>query len=491
MVFFLLGLCRVRVVNEDQRPPSYAELAALVESLRVTVDQQAAEIADLRARLGMNSRNSSKPPSSEGLAKPVAPKSLRRRSGRRPGGQDGHQGRTLRQVAVPDRVVEHRPAVCGDCGTGLAGARVVGSEARQVFDLPEIRPEVTEHRIVACRCGCGAVSKAAAPSGVGAPVQYGPGISAVAVYLYEGQFLSKERTAQAMGELFGAAMSTGTVEAMANRAMGVIDASGFYELARAALRSAERLHVDETGMRIAGRVGWLHVATCELVCLFLAHAKRGREAIDVMDVLAEAAGIVHRDCWAPYDAYDIDSQLCGAHLLRELQAVCDRAGAGHDEAACWSCAARSALLDAKALVDAALAAGDGKEVIDVRALATARHHFTSAAWLGRSETAARASEPERKANALARRIIDRWPEYWRFTHDHRAVFDNNFAEREIRMTKIKNKVSGGLRTLTGAVRYAMLRSYLHTAAKHGIGFLAALKSVCAGTPWLPELPATS
>lgn len=490
MTFFLLGLCRVRVMDSEQRPPTYEELAALVEDQGQIIETLRAEVADLQARLDMNPRNSSKPPSSEGLSKPVAPKSLRRRTGRKPGGQGGHKGETLRRVAVPDRVVEHRPSECGGCGAGLDTARVVGSQARQVFDLPEVRPEVTEHRILSCRCDCGTVSGAEAPSGVSAPVQYGPGISAIAVYLYEGQFLSKERVAQAMGELFGSPMSTGTVEAMANRAMGVIDASGFYELARAALQAAERLHVDETGMRIAGRTGWLHVATCELVCLFLAHRKRGVEAIDAMDVLAQAEGIVHRDCWAPYDAYDIDSQLCGAHLLRELRAVCDRT-AGHEAAACWACAGSSALLDAKSLVDAAAEAGTGKDAIDPQALEAARHHFISAAWLGLDATEARSTTSEKKANALARRIIDRWGEYWRFTRDRRAVFDNNAAEREIRMTKIKNKVSGGLRTLEGAVRYATLRSYLHTAAKHGVGFLTALKSVCAGTPWLPNLHPTS
>jgi transposase len=424
-------------VSDDQWLPTYAELAALVQVQAETIESLRSEVAELKARLGMNSRNSSKPPSSEGLAKPVAPKSLRRRSGRKPGGQSGHKGETLRQVAVPDKVIEHRPGACGGCGAGLIEAPVVGSQARQVFDLPETKPEVTEHRLLACRCACGVVSKAASPAGVAAPVQYGPGITAIAVYLYEGQFLSKERTAQAMGEMFAAPMSTGTVEAMANRAMRVIDASGFYELARAALRAAARLHVDETGMRIGGRTGWLHVATCELVCLFLAHRKRGGEAIDAMGVLAAAQGIVHRDCWAPYDAYDIESQLCGAHLLRELQAVCDRDSA-HEAASCWACAGSSALLDAKALVDTALADGAGKDTIDPRALEAARHHFISAAWLGLADTAARRNAPEKKANALARRMIDRFAEYWRFTHDRRAVFDNNAAEREIRMTKVKS-----------------------------------------------------
>ena len=483
-------------MNEDQRLPTYEELAvlvrdqavlaqqqaALVERQQVLIESQAARIAELEARLGLSSKNSSKP---SGANPFVKPKSLRGKSGRKPGGQSGHQGRTLERVADPDRVVEHRPLQCDGCGAGLAEAATAKVEARQVFDLPEIRPEVTEHRLVSCRCDCGAETKAAAPARVAAPVQYGPTLAAIVVYLYEGQFLSKERTAQAMGELFAAPVSTATVEAMADRAAASIRSSGFTERAVAYLAAAASLHVDETGLRVAGKLAWLHVASCASVALFLAHPGRGREAIKAMGVLARAVGVVHHDCWAPYDHADFGierHQLCGAHLLREFQAVCDTAGAAHGAAPCWSCAAREALLDAKSLVDAVAALG--KDRIDPGRLEEARHRLISAAWLGRSQTEQRRNNLEKKANALARRVIDRLADYWRFTHDPWAVFDNNTAEREIRMTKIKNKVSGGLRSLEGAQRYAMLRSYLHTAAKHGVSFLDALKAACAGTPWL-------
>lgn len=471
-------------MSENQRLPTYGDLAALVEKQAERIADLEAEIAGLRARVGQGPKNSSKPSGSNPFVKP---KSLRGRSGKKPGGQSGHRGRTLERVADPDRVVEHRPTECTGCGAGLADAAAVKMETRQVVDLPEIRPEVVEYRLVSCRCACGAVSKAAAPSGVGAPVQYGPVLSAIAVYLYEGQFLSKDRTAAAMGELFAAPMSTGTVEAMANRAAAAIRASGFTEAAVAYLASASRLHVDETSMRVAGRLAWLHVAVCASVVLFLAHPKRGREAIAAMGVLARAVGVVHHDCWAPYDHADFAierHQLCGAHLLREFQAVCDTAGAAHGELACWSCAARDALLDAKDLVDTAAGRAMDKDAVNPEALEECRHRLVSAAWLGRSRTEQRRSNLEKKANALAGRVIDRLADYWRFTHDPWAVFDNNAAEREIRMTKVKNKVSGGLRSLEGAERYAMLRSYLQTAAKHGLTFLEALKLACAGTPWL-------
>ncbi|WP_395111733.1 DUF6444 domain-containing protein, partial [Actinomadura sp. SCN-SB] len=190
--------------------PSYDELAALVVVLSEKLAAAEAEIAELRAQLGKNSRNSSKPPSSDGLVKPP-PKSLRGRSGRRPGGQAGHRGQTLCQVAEPDRTERHEPGCCRSCGAGLAGAPETGLERRQVFDIPPITVAVTEHQLIKRRCGCGAVTTADAPGGVEAPVQYGPNVAAIVVYLYVGQFLSKDRTARALAELFGTPISAGTV----------------------------------------------------------------------------------------------------------------------------------------------------------------------------------------------------------------------------------------------------------------------------------------
>lgn len=180
------------------------ELWSVVEALR-------GEVAELKARLGQNSKNSSRPPSSDGLAKP-APKSLRKKSGRKPGGQAGHRGSTLELVAEPDKTVPYRPSCCSGCGAGLAGAGEVGVERRQVTDLPPISPVVTEFQMFALECvSCGRVTKAAAPEGVSAPVQYGPVIRALIVYLYVGQFLSKDRTRAAMADLFGVKLSGGTV----------------------------------------------------------------------------------------------------------------------------------------------------------------------------------------------------------------------------------------------------------------------------------------
>ena len=286
----------------EEGPPSYEVLAALVASLRgelagaaAAAEQARAElaearerIAELEARLRQNPRNSSRPPSSEGLAKP-APRSLRKKSGRKPGGQDGHKGTTLAQVVRPDREVRHEPGCCGRCGAGLAGRPVTGLERRQVFDLQPVRAEVTEHQLIERECDCGHRTRAAAPQGAEAPVQYGPRIAAVIVYLYAGQFLSKERTAVALAELFGIPLSSGTVAALTARAARRLD--GFLEQVRQDITASDVAGSGETGFRVEGRLAWVHCARTGKYTLLMVHPRRGRQAIEAMDVLPRFAGV--------------------------------------------------------------------------------------------------------------------------------------------------------------------------------------------------------
>src|SRR4051794_19420744 len=230
----------------------------MIAQVQDRLAEQDTRIAELERRLAASSRNSSKPPASDGLDKP-APKSLRGRSGRKPGGQPGHQGRTLRQVERPDEVVIHEPGTCYGCGTRFNPSdRSTGMIRRQVFDIPKITVRVVEHRLVSRRCCCGAVTTAAGPAGVGAPVQYGPHAAAIAVYLCLGQHLPVERTAGLLAELFGTPMAAGTVAVWTARAADGLEP--FTAAARAALAEAELLHLDETGLRVAGRLHWLHVA---------------------------------------------------------------------------------------------------------------------------------------------------------------------------------------------------------------------------------------
>jgi transposase len=454
---------------------------AQLDALRVQVEALAAEVAELRARLGQNSRNSSRPPSAEGLARP-APKSLRKKSGRRPGRPKGQPGATLEMADRPDEVAWHEPVRCAGCGASMFGAPVTRTENRQVVDLPErITVLVTEHRIVSRRCGCGWVTAGEGPAGAAAPVQYGPRIAAVCAYLWHGQFLSRNRTCEAMAELFGVPVSPGAVAGMVTRLTGRL--GGCLEAVRAALTAADVVHFDETGFRVAGKLAWVHSASSGKFTLITVHGKRGRQAMDAAGVLPVFAGIAVHDAWAPYDTYaQAAHALCNAHALRELQAVIDATPAGQW---CWAAQAADAQRDMKRLADASLAIDGTLDHIDQAKLATARHRYHSAVLIGKQQTAARAGPLMRKHHALARRLLDREEDYLRYTQDARVPFDNNAAEREIRMGKLRIKVSGCMRSMAGAEAFCAIRSYLATAAKHGIGMLDALTCAAAGTPWIP------
>ena len=452
--------------------PSYEQLAALVAAQERTIAQlqariveQDAEIAELKRQLGASSRNSSKPPSSDGLDKP-APKSLRGRSERKPGGQPGREGRTLRQVERPDEVVVHEPGACTGCGGTLTGEdRPAGVLRRQVFDIPKSTVRVVEHRLLARRCVCGTVTQAPAPAGVSAPAQYGPHAAAIAVYLVLGQHLPVARTAALLAELFGTPMSVGTVAAWTSRAAAGLEP--FTAAARRALGGAELVHLDETGLRVAGRLHWLHVASSARFTGLFCHRRRGKEAIDAAGVLPGFTGIAGHDAFTSYSRYPTATHaLCNAHLLRELIAVVDHhdahppSGADTPAGWCWAAQVIDALLALKAITGTGALPGP-----DV--LATSRRLIVSAALIGASARGGPPGAVGRRHRALARRIRRRLDEYLRFASDLRVPFDNNLAERDIRMAKIKQKVSGCLRTLAGAQDFAAMRSYLSTVVQHG------------------------
>jgi transposase len=467
--------------------PSYDELAALVvEQARVIAELRArvaaleAENAELKRRLGMNSTNSSKPPSSDSPFTKPAPKSLRRKSGRKPGGQPGHPGSTLALVDDPNERQRHEPGPCTGCGASLVEAPEVGMERRQVFDLPPMTVRVIEHQLIARRCGCGTTSCGVAPEGVAAPVQYGSRITAIVLYLYVGQFLSKKRTAQALAELFGTPVCDATVARITKRAADGLD--GFLTRVGDRIAEAEVAGFDETGLRVAGALHWVHCARTDKYTLITCHPKRGTKGIDAAGVLGRFRGVAVHDAWAPYDTYvDVAHQLCCAHAQRELAAVADLAGPDVDW--CWATQAGDALVAMQKLVAEAVTAG--ADALDPDTLAGQVQLYRSAAQIGLTQTAARSSTVMRKHHALARRLRDRQDDYLRFTTDWRIPADNNGSERDIRMIKLRQKVSGCLRTLTGAKQFCAIRSYLSTAAKHGKHFFDVLIMLTEGRPWLP------
>lgn len=467
-------------VSESGMAPqsSYEQLVAENAELRAVLAVALARIEELEARLGMTSRNSSKPPSSDGLAKP-APKSLRTRSGKGPGRPRGQAGFTLLPVEKADHRFGYEPDACAGCGAGLAGAPVVGVEHRQVFDLPAIALEVTQHDLFARRCPCGTVTKARPPAGVNAPVQYGPRLAATGVYLFHGQFLSKGRTVAALGDLFGAHVAAGTVASWTAKTAAVLT-EDVIPVITDRIADAPVAHFDETGLRTAGRLAWMHSASTDTDVLLTVHAKRGTKGMDAAAILPRFQGVAVHDAWAPYDTYTgVAHALCNAHLLRELIYVQDTAP---KKVADLAEQATDALLKIKNLVETTALSGTGS---DVATLGEHKGLLRSAVVLGKTATSRRATKLERKYHALFTRVIDRWADYLRFTSDPLVPFDNNLAEQTIRMPKLRVKVSGCLRSLGGAQDFAAIRSYIATATRAGKNMLDVLIQATAGTPWIP------
>jgi transposase len=461
--------------------PSYEELAALVAAQREQIAGLLARIAGLEARLRQNSKNSSKPPSSDSAF--VRPAWLRAKGKRRPGRRSGQSGVTLEQVAEAEvaRVLAHEPEECAGCGAGLAGAPEVGRERRQVFDLPQLELEVTEHQLITRGCGCGQVTRARAPQGVSAPVQYGPRIAGLAVGLWHGRFLAKARVAQIMGQLFGAPMAAGAVASMATRLAARL--GDFEDAVRERIAAAGVAHFDETGFRVEASLMWVHSACTEKYSLLIVHPGRGTAAMDAMGVLPVFTGAARHDAWAPYDTYTKATHaLCASHLLRELIAVTETGTTGATGTIAMAEQAIKALLDLKTLAEAAHAQG---HTPDPRSAAAFGHHLRSAALLGIAASAARGSDRERKHHALFTRIRDRFEDCLRFAGDPAVDFDNNESEREIRMCKLRIKVSGSMRSVRGATEFRLIRSHLQTTKKHGIGWLEALTDAARAIPWMP------
>ena len=470
-----MDLC---VSGSGAAAPSYEQLMAENAELRASLAVALGRIADLEARLGMSSRNSSKPPSSDGLAKP-APKSLRTRSGKGPGRPKGQAGVTLEQVADPDHEFTYEPAVCAGCGADLADAPVVGIDSRQVFDLPPLRLEVTQHDLVARECGCGTVTKASPPAGVNAPVAYGPRIAGLGTYLFHGQFLSKGRTAATLRDVFGAEVAAGTVASWTARTAATVTENVIPVITKRIV-DASVAHFDETGLRTAGKLAWMHSASTDTDVLLTVHAKRGVKGMKAAGVLPRFSGVAVHDAWAPYDTFtNLTHALCNTHVLRELVYVQDTAPKNVADLAEQ---AADGLLAIKGLVATATAS---RTCPEPAALNEQKWVLRSAVVLGKNATAARATQLERKHNSLFTRMINRWEDYLRFAHNPSVPFSNNAAEQTIRMPKLRVKVSGCLRSLEGAQDFAAIRSYIATATRAGQNMFHALVQAAAGTPWIP------
>ena len=456
--------------------PSREELIALIAAQAAEIAALKAHIAELERRLGLNSSNSGKPPSSDGLKKPARVTSLRERSGKKPGGQKGHKGETLRQVTDPNEVVDHYPSACSMCGAGLDPETSVGHSARQVFDLPEPQPlVVTEHRAHDCQCAvCGATTRAPFPDGVNAPVQYGARIAAFVVYLLHYQLLPEDRLVELMADLFGVKLAAATIARMSRICAERL--RGFAETVRDLVAGALVKHMDETGFRIGGKTQWLHVASTALLTFYRVCAKRG-------SLLAHVKGIIVHDHWKPYYTMQgVLHALCNAHHLRELKALVEieredwarkmqrllrRACHAVNVARERGVALKPRLIECfERCYDAILAEGLGFHA--------AQAPLARTAMKGAGKRRGRA--PRRTGHNLLLRLATRKEDTFRFLHDPTVPFTNNQAERDGRMMKLRQKISGGFRSFEGAMDFAVIRSFFSTAKKQGWNIIDALTS---------------
>jgi transposase/uncharacterized coiled-coil protein SlyX len=466
----------------DKLRARIAELVAQDE----LIEQLRARIAELEGRLATNSRNSSKPPSSDGYAKP-APRSLRRRSGRRPGKQPGAPGRRLEPVADPDKVVvSHAPSACESCGRDLKDAEVEASEARQVFDLAPMRPEVTEHRVEKKRCTCGTLNSGTFPPEASAPTCYGPRVRALAVDLVVGQHLPYARAAELLEDALGVPVSVGTICAMVAEASKSLEP--FIEAVREGLGRSEVVHFDETGARVTAKLWWLHSASTESLTLYFVHERRGIVAMDAMDVVPGFVGVAQHDGWTPYLHYDAALHaLCNTHHLRELDYVAKQMGQP------WAADMAELLVEVNMAVGRASHAG--KDALDPRLLGRYLAAYGRVIASGRAVNPLPEPVPGKKgrpkkskaANLLERLDLQR-DDVLRFATNFAVGFTNNLSEQDVRMMKLQNKISGGWRSKEGARAWVRVRSYLSTARKQGRGRLEALTELFAGQCWVPALP---
>ena len=465
------------------------QLERVVTQVAVLEGENAAlrsENQALRGRLAKDSHNSSKPPSSDGPGSPKrVPKSLRGTSGRRPGGQPGHPGATLTLVEQPDAVVVHQPSVCASCGHDLGAAAVLRTERRQVLDLPVVRVQVVEHQAETRGCpGCGQATTASFPPDMPGPIQYGPGVATLAVYLHQEQLLPVERTGRVLGEVFGCPISNGTVERMVARCADAV--ADVVAAIKQAVIAAAVLHVDETGLSLNGKPAWLHVASTDQLTWYATHRKRGRAALDALGVLPTVRGrVVHDGLWSYWHYEQCEHALCNAHHLRELTFVEEQLKQP------WAGQLKTLLLEIKEAAD--LARADGVPALPAEAQRTwsARYAALVAEGLRLNPPApptGKRDRPKRSPTGnLALRLSTHQAETLAFMADLRVPFDNNQAERDLRMMKVRQKISGCFRSMVAVDRFCQIRSYVCTLRKQGLPILASLADAIRGQPPVPAL----
>lgn len=443
-------------------------LLARIEELEALVKQQAARISELEKRLNKNSRNSSKPPSSDGLGKPPRTTSLRENGKNKSGGQKGHKGQTLKQTAHPDKTIRHALQRCPDCGLSLSNESVLDMAKRQVFDIPPPRVEITEHQTESKYCSCcNRVVSSLFPETVNSPAQYGSVIRSWAVYYQNQHFIPEDRLQQLFIDMYGVSLATATLASYNTAAFAGL--SGFEETTLSMAKNSAVKHLDETGFRVAGKTQWLHTLSTKMLTYYHVSPKR-------KSLLDGLTGIVVHDHWRPYYQLEgVEHALCNQHHLRELKALIEH------EREKW--AARMSRFLRLAL---RYRHWYGKHPIPEHRLNQFDKIYERIVNDGLTFHLSlpplafqkkRGKKKQRTGHNLLLRLKHYKQDVLRFLYNPESPFTNNDAERELRMIKCKQKISGGFRTSRGADQFARIRGFISTARKQGWNILDSIQAI--------------
>lgn len=469
-----------------------SSIKSYIKLLEVTIEQQEATIEQLQVRvdelesqLSKNSSNSSKPPSSDGFGR--KPKSLRGKSGKKPGGQKGHVGKGLSQTKHPDSVIIHSPLECDGCGADLAETTGACKEKRQVFDIPDPKIQVTEHQIEEKMCPCcGKITNGTFPNHVRGHVQYGTRLRSLVAYFSHEHFIPVKRLCDIFKDVFGVPISAGTCANVDKRLFNQL--APFEESLKAHLLACRVLHFDESGMRCEKKLHWIHVTSSSTATFYLFHPKRGREAIEAANILPQFDGVAVHDHWVPYFSFEqLKHGLCNAHHLRELIFIHEQ------KKESWAKEMHDLLLRANSEVERHLLQGalPGDILLQIeqdyhKILGKGFAYHDSLTPLPKSK---RGKQKQREGKNLLDRLKNKRDCTLRFTYDFSVPFTNNQGEQDIRMAKLKEKISGGFRNLlSGARIFCRVRGYLSTARKQGWNILEALGDAIEGSPHLLQAP---
>lgn len=451
--------------------------------LKEYVTKMQERVKALEDQVAKNSRNSSRPPSSDGLNRP-APRSLRPKGERKIGGQKGHRGYTLKMVQKPDHTIVHPVDQCEECGLSLVEEETCGVEKRQVFDIPPIKLEVTEHNAEIKRCHhCGHLNKGAFPEHVKAPAQYGLRLRGIWVYLKDYQLMPYNRTRELLRDIFGCDAGEGTFVNATKKCSELLQK--VVGQIKEQLIASPVVSFDETGFSVKGHGQWLHVASTSKLTNYEIHPKRGSEAMDDIGILTDFEGRAIHDFWKSYFNYGCDHGLCNAHHLRELIFLYEVQGQS------WAKDMIDCLLEIKKAIDDI---NDGRDNLSAEKIAQFEAYYQEVLDMGYAENPlpeqpSKKKKRGRRKKTKARNLLERLDEHRKetlaFMYDFNVPFDNNLGERDLRMAKVQQKISGTFRSEEGAKAFCRIRSYISTARKNGVNVLEAIRNALAGSPFSP------